>query len=75
MPAPFVSEARTAVARAADEARDWERDREAWNLPRAQSGTTIAPIAGEEEEEAGAEDDDPEEQDASPAATPPEPTE
>ena len=74
MPAPFVSEARTAVARAADEARDWERDREAWNLPRAQSGT-IAPIAGEDEDEAGAGDENTEKRDASPPASPPEPTE
>jgi hypothetical protein len=74
LPAPFVSEAGTAAARAADEARDWERDRKAWNLPRAQI-RTIAPIAGDDKDEAGAEDDDPEKQDASPPASPPEPIE
>ena len=73
MPAPFVREARTAAARAAAEASDWERDREAWNLPRAQGGT-IAPIAGEDEDEARAEDDDPEKQDASAPTPAPEPT-
>jgi len=69
LPAPFVSQARTAAARAADEAREWERDRKAWNLPRAQSGT-ITPIA--REDEARAEDADLEKQDARPPASPPE---
>ena len=74
MSAPSASEALTAAARAAVEARDWERDREAWNLPRATS-RTIAPTAGEDEDEAGAGDDDPEKRGANPPASPPEPTE
>jgi hypothetical protein len=71
--APSVNEAPNAAARAAVEARDWERNREAWNLPRAQSGT-IAPVAGEDEDKADAGDDDPETREATPPASPPGPT-
>jgi hypothetical protein len=67
-----LDETLTAAARAAVEANDWERDREAWNLPRTQSDT-IAQEPGEDE--ADAPDGDPGKRDGHAPALPPEPTE
>jgi hypothetical protein len=66
-----LNETLTAAARAAVEANDWERDQEAWNLPRAQG--TIAQEAREDEPDAR--EGDPDKGEAHPPALPPEPTE
>ena len=39
MPAQSLTEALTEAARTAAEASNWERDQQAWNLPRAQGET------------------------------------
>jgi hypothetical protein len=54
------------------EVSDWERDQEAWNLPRAE-GETTARGANGDEHNAGA--SDPDERGADPPATSPETTE
>jgi hypothetical protein len=45
----------TAAAQAAAQARDWERDQEAWNLPKA-PGETIGSGADEHERDTGERD-------------------
>jgi hypothetical protein len=65
-----LTETLTEAARAAVEVSEWERDQEAWNLPRGQSGT-IAPDVDEGEVDAAEGDL---EQGEDPTAIPPEPT-
>lgn len=50
-----LTETLTEAARAAVEVSHWERDQEAWNLPRAQGGT-IARGPGKDEPDAGESD-------------------
>ena len=71
MAARSLTETLTEAARAAVEVSEWERDQEAWNLPRGQSGT-IAPEVDEGEVDV-VEGDPGQEED--PTAIPPEQTE
>ena len=64
-----LTETLTEAARAAVDVSEWERDREAWNLPRAQAGA-LPDEAGEGEADAG--EGDPQQDDAEPPAPPPE---
>ena len=48
MAAPSLNGTLTEAARAAVQARDWERDREAWNLPHAKDGTVQRPADRDE---------------------------
>jgi hypothetical protein len=60
----------TEAARAAVEASEWERDQEAWNLPRAQGGAIVPEVDEREVDVAESESEQPDD----PPAIPPEPT-
>jgi hypothetical protein len=65
-----LTETLTEAARAAVEVSEWERDQEAWNLPRAQGG----PIGQEVDDgEVDVAEGEPEQRE-DPPAIPPEPT-
>jgi hypothetical protein len=70
--AQSLTETLTEAARAAAEESDWERDREAWNLPRAHAGTIDQEP---DEDDVDVADTGPEKRRSDPPATPPRSTE